>query len=168
MNDEGVEQAILAFQKAIEEQERRQKRRRNTDETIRARKAEQLFPFRKLLRRFDDMRLVVNSADKYIRPQPTEVFVPQVFRVYESESSESWSPGTSLFFDHPARVEIAIPNERDQDVLGVVVIRSASEHPDQNMLQGPFRTIDDALIALSTFIAKNTVRVDAPGALGHS
>lgn len=162
MSDDGVQNALAAFESAMEEQRRRQKRRKTTDERILARKAEQLLPFRKLLKRFDEMRLVVHNSGRYVRPQTTETFPSQAFRVFEDESSESWAPGISLFFDHPARVEVAIPNERDQEVLGVVVMRSASEHPDRDMLQGPFRSPDDALMALSNFLARSTVRIDAP------
>jgi hypothetical protein len=161
MSEDAVERAFRAFEKSIEEQRRRQKVRRSTDERLMARKAEQLFPVRRLLKKFDDMRLVVHNADRYVRPQTTDNFPPQPFRPYEAESSESWAPGVSLFFDHPAQVEIAIPNERDQARMGVVVMNSASEHPDQDMLRGPFRSIDDALLALSNFLAHNTVRTDA-------
>lgn len=164
MEDENVELALLAFRQAINEQKRRQKRKAHTDGLIRRRKAELLLPVRKLLKKLDSMHLVVNNAERYSTTYTgDDALAPQVFRIYEAESSDSWAPGTSLFFDHPAQVEIAIPNERDQDRLGVVVIRSISRHPDQILLQGPFRTVDTALIALSTFLAKNTARIDSNG-----
>jgi hypothetical protein len=161
MSDDAVDRAFRAFEQSLEEKARREKKRRSTDERLLARKAEQLFPVRKLLKRFDDMRLVVNNADRYL-PQPAvEHFPPQPFRVYEAPSSESWAPGVSLCFDHPAQVEIAIPNERDTDRMGVIVISSASEHPDLHLLRGPFRSVEEALLALSAFLARNTVRTDA-------
>ena len=161
MNDP-IEEAFASFTSVIEEKERRRRRRRQVNEKIAAQKAELLLPFRKLLKRFEDMRLVVYNSDRYVRPQPTEAFQPQIFRVYEDESSDSWFPGISLFFDHPAQIEIAIPNERDREKVGVVVIRCATDHPYRDMLMGPFHTLDSGLHALSSFLAKSTVRIDAP------
>ena len=73
---------------------------------------------------------------------------------YEKESSPTWSPGVSLCFDHPAEIEIAVPNDRDGD--GVVIIRVASPHKDELLLNRRFDSMEMACKALAKFIGNNT------------
>lgn len=132
--------------------------RRATAAGVAERKSRQLMPLRQLLKRLVDRGLIVSHADRSGASRKSH----QAFQVYENESSEGFLPGISIFIDHPAQIEIAIPNEGDQARLGVVAIMCATNHPDRAMLQGPFRNMRDAAMALMEFIARSTVSVERP------
>lgn len=81
----------------------------------------------------------------------------QRFNFYNSETSQSWAPGVSIMFDHPAEVEIAIPNERQE---GVVIIKVATYHPSSRLLERKINSYEDACKALAAFLSTSVVCVD--------
>lgn len=121
-------------------------------------KSRQLVPIRQLLKRLMDMGVYVRHADSY--PPHHSASPPQQLEIYEDESSLSWRPGTSLFLDHPGRIEISIPNESQLVAEGVVVLRCTSDHPDAHLLHQRFASIEAACMALATFLSNSTVRVE--------
>lgn len=128
------------------------------DETA-AEKSKKLVPIRKLLKQIQDMGLQVQHADRYSDRNAN--LAPQKFEVFENESSPSFLPGPSLYFNHPAVVEIAIPNEWDTGHPGIVSICCTTYHPEGSLLNGPFRNMDDACIALAEFLARSTVSISS-------
>lgn len=78
----------------------------------------------------------------------------RTFQFYEKESSPSWQPGFSLFFDHPSPVEIAIPNNFKRD--GKIVIRVASIDPDANLLEKHFDSVKDGMEVLASYLGKHS------------
>lgn len=124
------------------------------------RKEQLLIPVRVLLKKFVDAGLMVENAEKF--SSYAHHLDPQPFQVYEGPSSPTWAPGTSLYFDHPATVEIAVPNEEKN---GIISIRVASHHPDANILHKKLMTIEDVCQALSKFLAKNTLSLKNPDKL---
>lgn len=155
----GVEKAFDEFMKVFEDKASRHQVRSSFEERVVTEKNKTLQPVRLLLKKLMDLGLVVHHSDRFMRHRSSETPTPQLFEVYENQSSPSWYPGISLFFDHPAQVEIAIPNHDEHD-KGVVIIRSTSEHPEAHLLHQRFQTVDDACLALSTFLAHNTVRLE--------
>lgn len=81
----------------------------------------------------------------------------QRFNFYNNETSRSWAPGVSIMFDHPAEVEIAIPNERQE---GLVIIKVATYHPSSRLLERKINSYEDACKALAAFLATSVVSVD--------
>lgn len=155
-----VDKAFEVFLKEFEDKASRHQARSSQEERIVRAKNEVLQPMRVLLKRLMDLGLVVHHSDKFMPGRSAaEPLTPQPLDVYENQSSPLWYPGVSLFFDHPARVEIAVPNSDDKSGA-VLVIRSSSEHPDAHLLHQSFKTVDEACEALSRFLAKNTVRME--------
>lgn len=146
-----VVKALNHFNTLVDEQEREAEDRLKMETDMIASKSLQLVPFRMLLKSMSDMGLMVRN-NAFQNPDAPA----QPLRVSEEPSSKMFAPGVSLRLDHPAILEIAIPNQADQERLGVVVINCSRTHPLEMMLKGPFRSIDDACDALASFIAKNT------------
>jgi len=144
------------FMEQIREREHAKKVRERTEKEIIQQKSKVLVPIRKLLKRFQDMGIIVKNAETFSKELSLVNREPILFRVYEDPSSKSWAPGTSIFFDHPAIVEIAVPNDSQKSEHGVVVIHCSSDHPLKYLLNGPFRSVDGACEALANFLAKNT------------
>lgn len=122
-------------------------------------KSRKLVPIRKLLKQIQDMGLMVHHQDRYSNRLGNSP--AQRFQVFENESSPSFLPGPSLFFNHPAMVEIAIPNEWDTNHPGAIAICCTTHHPESPLLSGPFRSIDDACVALAEFLARSTVSISS-------
>lgn len=80
------------------------------------------------------------------------------FQFYERESSPSWQPGFSLFFDHPSPVEIAIPNNAKRD--GKIVIRVASVDPDSFLLEKKFDTVEEGMEVLAAYLGKHCTSLE--------
>lgn len=155
-NPDFIDEAQALFMARCKQQMSRQQKSNANSQRIKQVKDQQLQPFRKLLKRLVDMRIMVHHCSHHEFPGKP----PQPFSVYENQSSESFRPGNSLYFDHPAQVEIAIPTNANQ-TREVVKIMCASPHPMSGLLQGPFLTARDAAMALSEFISLNTVCVEA-------
>lgn len=155
-NNDFIDEAQALFVARCKQQKSKQAKSNASSQRIKQVKDLQLQPFRKLLKRLVDMRIMVHHSAHHEFPGKP----PQQFSVYENESSESFRPGNSLYFDHPAQVEIAILTNANQ-TKEVVKIMCASPHPQSGLLQGPFLSARDAAMALSEFISVNTVCVEA-------
>lgn len=117
-----------------------------------------LLPVREFLHKLMDLGVVVANADRFGALRHLAAS-PQHFEVYENDSSPSWEPGVSLFFDHPGKVEISVPNKTDIPQWGLVVIRCVTPVPDNDILEGPFRTAQQACEALAEFLSRHTERI---------
>ena len=126
------------------------------DREVIVKKRKFLQPIVNLLSNFVKSDAYVHHADKFASHVPT--FKPlenQKFQYYVAPSSNSWYPGVSICFDHPAVVEIAVPNDLS---YGKLVITVASYHPDSYLLNDKqFNSIDEAVKALTIFLKKNLV-----------
>jgi hypothetical protein len=112
----------------------------------------------KFLQKFVDLEIIVNHKDKHTNNVSSIYEIqPQKFEIRHAESSKKWAPGISILFDHPADVEIAIPNRPDEE--GIVVIKVASEHPDSYILEQHFTSFESACEALGKFLGKCTVSI---------
>lgn len=150
-----VENAFNRFLTTVADNRTRAQREQRRNERIIHDKDLKLIPVRQLLKRFVDLNVVVANASRHRRGE-TIIAPPVSLAVTEGASSPSWAPGNSLFLDHPAELEIAIPNDKDIPEQGVIVIRCSSDHPDAAMFNGPFRSIDEACLMLAEFLAKQT------------
>lgn len=157
-----VEIAFTKFLTTVGDRRSREQRiQRVKEDTIRQ-KDLQLIPIRKLLKRLVDLNLVVSNASRYAGGIVPTNTAPVSLAVTEGPSSPSWAPGNSLYLEHPAELEIAIPNDKDTEDQGIVVIRCSTDHPDSSLFNGPFRNIGDACEALAEFLARNTEHMNSP------
>lgn len=128
------------------------------DREIAAQKRRQLEVIENFLQKFVDLEISVNHCDQYTKNTKTLVGVePQKFSFYLVDSSKSWAPGISIWFNHPAEIEIAIPNKPQEE--GVVVIRVATHHPDAYILEQRFFNFQTACEALGKFLGKCTTSI---------
>lgn len=128
------------------------------DRAIATEKKKKIEIIEKFLQKFVDLEVIVNHKDQYTKNTSSLSSIePQKFKFYLVDSSKTWSPGISIFFDHPCEVEIAIPNKPIDE--GVVVIKVASHHPDSYMLEQKFNNFEGACKALARFLSKNTVKI---------
>lgn len=155
--DNDVEQALSLFRDHVTNQAEEAKQAREAEREVIKAKSDQLIPMRMLLLQLQKMEVqVTNTA---FNTRKNEAAPPQPLRVSERPSSETWAPGISLMLDHPAVMEIAIPNPKDIPTKGVVIIHLASTHPEASLFERPFKTMGEAVKALAQFIALNTVSV---------
>lgn len=128
------------------------------DRLIAAKKKEQLEIIEQFLQKFVDLEIKVNHCDQYTKNSKSMDNVkPQLFSFQLIDSSKTWSPGISILFNHPAEVEIAIPNNQQEE--GVVVIKVASHHPDSYILEKKFTNYAGACDALGRFLGKCTISI---------
>lgn len=140
--------------------------KKEMEERIKKEKHIKLKPIRKLLQSFIDIKLQVQPTEiysKHMIHHTKENLEPILFDVYVNDSSPSWAPGVSIYFDDPAEVEIAIPNQSQIDDQGIVIMRCSTLHPEAALLNGKvFRTMDEACMALSNFLLSSMVDVNMP------
>lgn len=128
------------------------------DRAIALEKKKKLEVVEKFLQKFVDLEVIVHNRDQYTKNVSSfDGLEPQKFKFYLVDSSKTWSPGISIFFDHPCEVEIAIPNKPEED--GVVVIKVASHHPDSYILEQKFYNFEAACKSLARFLSQNTVKI---------
>jgi hypothetical protein len=121
-------------------------------------KKNQLEVIETFLQKFVDLDISVNHCHQYTKNTATLQGVePQKFSFYLVDSSKRWAPGISIWFNHPAEVEIAIPNKIQED--GVVVIRVSTHHPDAYILEQKFYNFKSACEALGKFLGKCTTSI---------
>lgn len=122
-----------------------------------------LQPIRDLLKRFVDLGIWVHDRNKFERTllkSDSDKLPAQLFSVYEDPSSPRWLPGCSLYIEHPAEIEIAVPNETERDKFGLIVI-TCSDNPHQAILSNKiFRDVESACMAISEFLVRNHVKLD--------
>lgn len=152
------DRALTEFLQAFDERKRKESGRAQLEVQAIERKRKALAPLRAFLQKFVDLGLVVPDSgvgNPGVAPNAT-----MSFTFYESEASPSWAPGVSLYFDHPAEVEISIPNDSEKEKHGVVVIRSVTSHKDRMMLHQKFNTAELAMDALAKFLGKNAISIE--------
>lgn len=146
---------IKGFLNDVHEREHKKTLLSQEERLIARQKFKKLEPIGQFLQKFVDLEVYVNHSDQYTKNTKTmEHLVPQKFFFYQQDSSKSFSPGISIVFDHPAVVEIAIPNKPEE--YGVVVVKVASHHPDAYILEQRFNTFESACAALGKFIGRCT------------
>lgn len=151
------DKALTEFLQAFDERKRKESGRAQLEVQAVERKRKALEPVRSFLQKFVELGLVV--PDSGIGNPGVGANATKPFAFYEGEASPSWGPGVSLYFDHPAEVEIAIPNESDKPKQGGMVIRSVTSHKDRMMLHQKFETVQQAKDALAKFLGKNAVAI---------
>jgi hypothetical protein len=149
---------MQSYLKEYTEKEKKKIIHSQEERLIAAQKKKKLAIMEEFLQKFVDLEVIVNHRDQYTKNSTSfEAMEPQKFKFYLVDSSKTWSPGISIFFDHPCEVEIAIPNKVEEE--GVVVIKVASHHPDAYILEQKFHSFDAACKALARFLSKCTVRI---------
>lgn len=157
MAADSEDKALKEFLQAFEDRKKKEAQRVSVEMRQVERKRRILAPIKELLDKFVDLGLVVSDAR--IGAPNVPLNTTQVFSFYEGVSSPAWSPGVSLFLDHPAEIEIAIPNDIDADKMGVVCIRMVSMHKDRQMLEKKFTTVESAKDAIARFLGKNALAI---------
>lgn len=127
------------------------------DREIAEQKRKKLQTIEDFLQKFVDLSIYVNHCHFYTKNTATmQGLEPQLFEFRLVDSSKKWEPGISIWFNHPAEVEIAIPNKPEQ---GVVVIKVATEHPDAYILEQRFANFQSACEALGKFLGACTTSI---------
>ena len=155
-SNDPVSNAYDKFLHIVGEKRIQEKQRQQVEQERIEIKNKKMIPLRKLLKRLQDLNLVVSNASRWSGGLTTPNLSPVVFKVEEGTSSPLWRPGNSLYLDHPAELEISIPNANQIEEHGEVVIRCSTDHPQRSLLNGPFRSMNEACDALAEFIALNT------------
>lgn len=149
---------MQSYLKEYTEKEKKKIIHSQEDRLIAAQKKKKLAIMEEFLQKFVDLEIIVNHRDQYTKNTASfDGMEPQKFKFYLVDSSKTWSPGVSIFFDHPCEVEIAIPNKVEEE--GVVVIKVASHHPDSYMLEQKFHSFESACKSLARFLSKCTVKI---------
>lgn len=161
----GADRAADAFYDAVRSREDDFRKVSGVHAKIVAEKDAHLIQIRRLLKRLADAGVVVGHRDAYDRSLGSRHMPPQMLSVTEGESSPKWSPGVSLYIDHPALLEVAVVNAGHRKQNGLIAIGCSSEHPDRHTLGGPFFDTDQACMALAEFLSRNTVRIERPDIL---
>lgn len=121
-------------------------------------KHKKLVPIGNFLQKFVDLGVQVYHRDTFDKTFASQNFNQVVsFDYFEATSSKGWEPGISIFFDHPAQVEIAVPNHDEE---GMFVVNVSTEHPDVLILKQKFLSVYQLCQALATFIQKSTVSIE--------
>lgn len=148
-----------SFLNDFNEKENRRLQTSKEDRLIINEKMEKLQIIQKFLQKFVDLGVIVNHKDKYTKNATSlHDVVPQKFTFYMEDSSKSFYPGVSIYFDHPATVEISVPFNEETD--GVVVIKVASQHDYSYLFDSKFTTYSSACEALGRFIGKCTTSTE--------
>lgn len=163
-----LEQIFLdSFIKKINEKQEKERLLSQETKAICDKKRKKLESIRTFLDKFIEQNVEVFHKDKFnlnLQVNPEEKNQPQKFQYYEGDSSESWAPGISIFFDNPADTEIAIHYEYDskQKIVEKFVVHISSEHPHTKILNNTFDTEQDLCKALAEFLFLNTLSIN-PG-----
>lgn len=149
---------MQSYLKEYTEKEKKKIIHSQEERLIATEKKKKLLIMEEFLQKFVDLEVVVCHRDQYTKNTTSfDAIEPQKFKFYLVDSSKTWSPGISIFFDHPCEVEIAIPNKVEEE--GVVVIKVASHHPDAYILEQKFNNFEAACKALARFLSKCTVKI---------
>lgn len=163
MSKDIADNAFEEFFSLVEKRNTEESKRNEQAKRIIAEKNQILIPIRKLLFKLMGAGLYVNNNGQHDHHLISRNYAPQLFEVYENESSPHFLPGSSIYFDHPVAVEIAVPNAKDRDQEGLIKISCATPHPNASLLMGPFRTTEEACSALVRFLSSSTIRIERGG-----
>jgi len=158
-----ADNAFEEFFTLVEKRHTEENKRNEQAKRIIAEKNQILIPIRKLMFKLMNAGLYVHNQGQHDYHLISRNHAPQLFTVYENESSPHFQPGSSIYFDHPANVEIAVPNQKDRDSEGLIKISCASSHPNGTLLIGPFYTSEEACSALVRFLSLSTIRIERGG-----
>lgn len=148
-----------SFLNDLAEKENKKIQTSQEDRIITKEKQKKLKVIEEFLQKFVDLGVCVNHSDQYTKNTTTmSGITPQKFSFYYIDSSKPFYPGVSIWFDHPATVEIAIPNDEERD--GLVVIKVASYHDFSYLLESKFTSYESACEALGRFIARCTTSME--------
>ncbi len=149
---------IKSYLGEYQEKEKQRINHSNGDRDIARRKKTELQGMENFLQKFVDLEIYVHHSDQYTKNSITnDTRDPQKFSFYFVDSSKKWSPGISILFDHPAEVEIAIPNKPEEE--GVIVIKVASHHPYSYLIEQKFHNFESAYEALGRFLGRSTFKI---------
>lgn len=160
MSKDIADNAFNEFFNLLHKKTSHDNKRSETNKRIIAEKNEILIPIRKLLARLMDVGLFVEHQGHFDPLLTTKNFAPQEFKVWENESSPHFQPGSSIYFDHPIAIEIAVPNMKEREAEGIIKINCSTPHPLSKLLSGPFFTPEDACAALVQVLSRTTIRVE--------
>lgn len=160
MNKDISEQALAEFFSVVDKRQQQEEKRQETSKRVIAEKNAILIPLRKMLARLQEAGVFVHHNAFYDYSLTHRIQAPQELKVWENESSPLWQPGSSIYLDHPAVMEIAVCNPKDRDTDGLIRISCTTPHPQANLLSGPFHTAEEACLALARFLAQSTIRVE--------
>lgn len=161
--DADVLEALRLFDNTLSAQHRHEQSTLWFEGEIIAEKKVIIQPIRHFLRELARRGLRVPHYERFNRGIMSYPSMP--FRPYSANSSPLWSPGISMFFDHPAQVEIAVPNHREKE--GMIVVNVSSHHPKADLLRQTFYSQSQVCKVLATFIAYNVLKTP-PGHPGDS
>lgn len=145
---------IKSFLNDVQENEKKKISQSKEDRIISAEKQKKLLIIEKFLQKFVDLDVWVTHNEVYTKNfKVTETIEPQKFSFYYQDSSRPWYPGVSICFNHPATVEIAIPNKSEE---GLIVMKVGTTHPNSYLLEQNFSSYESACEALGRFLSKST------------
>lgn len=144
----------------IQEQNKKKSLTSQYEREVASAKKKQLAPVQEFLQMFVDSQIYVKHCDYYT----SKNHEPQLFSFFLGDSSKSWSPGVSIFIEHP-EIEIAIPNNKHD---GQIVIFISSHHPDSFLISQKFTTMESAIKSLGSFLGRCVVKIDKPQATLNS
>lgn len=151
-----LDEIMSSYLSEVTEKEKKKVQTSQEDRAIASKKRKILEPIRVFLQKFVDLEITVYHRDQYTKN--VNVFPdPQKFSFEEIDSSRSWAPGISILINHPAEIEIAVPNNTTED--GLVIMKVATHHPDAYILEQKFNNIESACKALARFLGKCTVGI---------
>lgn len=151
-----LDEIMSSYLSEVTEKEKKKVQTSQEDRAIAAKKRKILEPVRAFLQKFVDLEVTVYHRDQYTKN--TNTFPePQKFSFEEIDSSKIWSPGVSILINHPAEIEIAVPNHPAED--GLVIIKVATHHPDAYILEQKFNNVESACKALAKFLGKGTISI---------
>ena len=154
-----VDEAYQLFLQDYQNRQSQSKAQANVQEGLARDKHQRLIPMRQLLKRLVDLSVQVHHAESYSASRRTSQ-PPQPLEIYEDQSSDPWRPGQSLFLEHPAKIEVSVPNPHQESTEGKVVIRISTDHPHAYLLNRRFDSVKDACVAMARFLSLSTVKID--------
>lgn len=146
------------FLNEVQERNKKQSLSSRDQRDVAEAKLQKLIPIKEFLDLFVDAQVYVRHKDFYSPYKKEPLDEPVLFSYYTGTSSHKYSPGISIFIEHP-EIEIAIPNKREE---GIVVIYPTSRTPDDFLISQHFENFDNAVKALGKFISRCTIKIERP------
>lgn len=155
---DNIDKIFELYKYEYHEKQKNEKLYNHEKQLIINKKQQDLKILQTFLKKFVDHELYVSHKNTYTWQRKLNLDEEgEKFIFHLIESSKSWSPGISIFFEHPAEVEIAIPNNPED--AGVVVMTVSTPHPDQHLLEQKFYNFNQACEALAKFLSKSTIKI---------
>lgn len=145
------------FLKEVKEKEKRLTNLNKINYAIAENKKAKLQEVTNFLNKFVNAQIAVNHTDMYRYDIVTRLGLePQQFsyRVDDSKNQNCW-PGYSVFIDHPANIEIGIPN--DEDKMGVVLVSIEGANSYNYLLNKKFFSLKEFYTAFAHYISQSMV-----------